>query len=205
MSVGRGAILIAVAFIVGLILLQKTDKAPKSVRTTPSATPTTSPNITFPTTTSTPGGHAPASVKVLVANGTNTAGAASRVVPPLTSAGYNVLAPTDATKTAKANTRQSIVYFTPGYDLDAKIIATHLTLQLSAVMALPTTAPVANTQGANVIVVVGPDLAGASSGTTATTAHTATTARTTATTAHTTTTVHTTTTKLTTTPTTAKP
>jgi hypothetical protein len=72
-------------------------------------------------------------------------------------------------------------------------------------MALPTTAPVANTQGANVIVVVGPDLAGASSGTTATTAHTATTARTTATTAHTTTTVHTTTTKLTTTPTTAKP
>ena len=102
---------------------------------------------------------------------------------------------------SKANTRQSVVYFTPGYDLDAKIIATHLTLQLSAVQALPTTAPVANTQGANVIVVVGPDLAGASSGTTATTAHTATTARTTATTARTTattartaTTVHTTTT-----------
>jgi len=195
MSVGRGAILIAVAFVVGLILLQKTDKAPKVVRTTPNATPTTSPNITFPTTSTSLGGHAPASVKVLVANGTGTAGAASRVVPPLTAAGYNVLAPTDATKTAKANTRQSVVYFTPGYDLDAKIIATHLTLQLSAVQALPTTAPVANTQGANVVVVVGPDLAGASSGTTATTARTtATTARTTATTARTATTVHTTTT-----------
>jgi hypothetical protein len=178
------------------------------VRTTPNVTPTTSPNITFPTTTSTPGGHAPASVKVLVANGTNTAGAASRVVPPLTSAGYNVLAPTDATKAAKASTRASVVYYTPTYDLDAKIIATHLTLQLSAVQPLPTTAPVANTQGANVIVVVGPDLAGASSGgTTATTAHTtATTARTTATTARTTpTTARTTTTKLAVTPTTAKP
>ena len=208
MSVGRGAILIAVAFVVGLILLQKTDKAPKVVRTTPNATPTTSPNVTFPTTTSTPGGHAPASVKVLVANGTNTPGAASRVVPPLTTAGYNVLAPTDATKTYKAtNPRASVVYYTPGYDLDAKIIATHLTLQLSAVQPLPTTAPVANTQGANVIVVVGPDLAGASSGTTATTAHTtATTARTTATTARTTpTTARTATTKLNVTPTTAKP
>jgi hypothetical protein len=193
MSVGRGAILIGVAFVVGLILLQKTDKAPKVVRTTPNV-PTTTPNITFPTTSTSLGGHAPASVKVLVANGTNTPGAASRVVPPLTAAGYNVLAPTDATKTAKAATRQSVVYYTPGYDLDAKIIATHLTLQLSAVQALPTTAPVANTQGANVIVVVGPDLAGASSGTTATTAHTATTARTTATTAHTATTVHTATT-----------
>jgi hypothetical protein len=194
MSVGRGAILIAVAFIVGLILLQKTDKTPKVVRTTPSATPTTSPNILVPTTSTSLGGHAPSSVKVLVANGTNTPGAASRVVPPLTSAGYNVLAPTDATKAVKAsNLRQSVVYYTPGYDLDAKIIATHLTLQLSAVQALPTTAPVANTQGANVIVVVGPDLAGASSGT-ATTVHTATTARTTATTAHTATTVHTTTT-----------
>lgn len=194
MSVGRGAILIAVAFIVGLILLQKTDKAPKVVRTTPNATPTSRPNITFPTTSSTLGGHAPSSVKVLVANGTNTGGAASRVVPPLTAAGYNVLAPTDATKTAKANTRQSVVYFTPGYDLDAKIIATHLTLQLSAVQPLPTTTPVANTQGANVIVVVGPDLAGASSGTATTARTTATTAHTTATTARSPTTIHSTTT-----------
>lgn len=193
-SVGRGAILIAVAFVIGLILLQKTDKTPRAVRTTPNATPTTAPNLTFPTTVTTTGGHAPSTVKVLVANGTNTPGAASRVVPPLSAAGYNVLAPTDATKTYKAtNPRQSVVYFTPGYDLDAKIIATHLTLQLSAVQSLPTSAPVANTQGANVIVIVGPDLAGASSGTTATTSHTATTART-ATTVHTTTTAHTATT-----------
>jgi hypothetical protein len=74
MSVGRGAILIAVAFIVGLILLQKTDKTPKVVRTTPTATPTTSPNILVPTTSTSLGGHAPSSVKVLVANGTNTPG-----------------------------------------------------------------------------------------------------------------------------------
>ena len=197
MSVGRGAILIAVAFVIGLILLQKTDRAPRSVSTTPTVrVPTTSPNLTLPTTSSTLTGHSPASVKVLVANGTNTGGAASRVVTPLTQAGYNVLAPTDASKTYKAtNPRQSVVYYTPGYDLDAKIIATRLTLQLTAVQALPTTAPVANTQGANVLVVVGPDLAGASTGgTTATTARTTATTARTATTVHTTTTVHTATT-----------
>ena len=117
-------------------------------------------------------GHLPKDVKVLVANGTTTAGAASRVVQPLTAAGYNVLAPTDATKAAKTATRSSVVYFTPGYDLDARFIATRLTLQPTAVQTLPATPPVANTQGANVIVVVGPDLAGSGS-TTATTAHTA--------------------------------
>ncbi|MBV8693776.1 MAG: LytR C-terminal domain-containing protein [Actinobacteria bacterium] len=207
MSVGRGAILIAVAFVIGLILLQKTDRAPSTTVKTPTVTVTTSPNLTLPTTPTTLGGHTPSSVKVLVVNGTNTAGAASRVVPPLTQAGYNVLAPTDATKTAKSSTRQSVVYFTPGYDLDAKIIATRLTLQLTAVEALPATAPVANTQEANVLVLVGPDLAGASGGTTATTGRTtATTARTTATTARTTaTTAHTSTTRLSVTPTTAKP
>lgn len=196
MSVGRGAILIAVAFVIGLVLLQKTDRAPRSVSTTPTVrVPTTSPNLTLPTTPTTLGGHSPATVKVLVANGTNTAGAASRVVPPLTQAGYNVLAPTDATKAAKAATRSSFVYYEPGYDLDAKIIATRLTLQLTAVQAMPNPAPVASTQGANVLVVVGPDLAGASSGgTTATTARTTATTARTATTVHTTTTVHTATT-----------
>ena len=195
MSVGRGAVLILVAFVIGLVLLQKTDRAARSVSTKPNVTvPTTIPNLGLSTTITTLGGHLPKDVKVLVANGTTTAGAASRVVPTLTGAGYNVLAPTDATKAAKTATRSSVVYYTPGYDTDARIIGVRLTLQATAVQPLPATPPVTNTQGANVLVVVGPDLAG-TGGTTATTARTtATTARTTATTSRTPTTVHTTTT-----------
>jgi hypothetical protein len=193
MSVGRGAVLIAAAFIIGLILLQKTDRAPRSVRTQGGVTPTTLPSLTLPTTGSTiQTGHQAKDVKVLVANGTNTPGAASRVVQTLTTSGYNVLAPTDATKAAKTTTRASVVYFTPGYDQDARVIAVRAGLQQTAVLALPATPPVASTQGANVVVLIGPDLAG-SGGTTATTSRTATTART-ATTSRSPTTVHTATT-----------
>jgi hypothetical protein len=203
MSVGRGAILIAAAFVIGLILLQKTDRTPRSVRTQTGATPTTSPALTLPTTATTVvTGHQSKDVKVLVANGTNTAGAASRVVQPLTAAGYNVLAPTDATKAAKASTKTSVVYFTPGYDQDARVIAVRIGLQQTAVQTMPAAPPVSNTQGANVIVVIGPDLAG--SGGTATTARTGTTART-PTTVRTSTTAHASTTAKPATTTTKKP
>jgi len=191
----RGVLLLAVAVVIGIILLNTANKPPASTLaagSTPhhgsSATTTLPP---APTTT-TPL-RAPKDVKVLPANGTLVNGAGARVGVTLAQSGYNVLAAVSATSNSATST---VVYYTQGYDREAAALAILLSLPASAAQPMPTPAPVPDTKGANVVVVVGPDLAGHQS-TTATTsaAHsTSTTARsTTSTTAHasTTTTAHT--------------
>src|SRR3954447_22319459 len=89
----RGAGLLAIAVILGIILLRngggdpysravQTVASPSPEETVPRPTPTT---ITVPVRT-------PDNVKVLPANGTNTAGAGTSVFTRLKQAQYNVLA-----------------------------------------------------------------------------------------------------------------
>jgi hypothetical protein len=154
----RGALLIALAVIVGFVLLNKIDtgkSAPSaSVKTTtPTATPVTAPPES--TTTTRP----PSAVKVLVVNGTSTkgeAGAAANLIKPH---GYNVLAPADGTAAAKAARRNTVVYYTAGYDIDARTIAGLIGLTPTPPTAvMPTSGlPVSSTLGANVLVLIGPD------------------------------------------------
>lgn len=185
-AVGRGVALLAVAVGLGVILLQTADDGTTTVsagRTTTtqraSGTTTTLLPTTAPSTTV--AARAPSSVKVLTANGTSTQGAGSRIKDRLLAAQYNALAATDA----KAKVAASVVYFTPGYDPEAAVIAQLLALAPTAVQPMPAAAPVADLKGANVLVVVGPELAAQSApATTATTAKpTATTAKPTSTTA----------------------
>ena len=133
---------------------------------------------------------------MLAVNGTTTAGLGSRVSDKLRTAGYNVLAPTDARRKPVAS---SSVYFTVGYQSEAMAIADLLGLQPTAVQPMPATPPVADTRAANVLVLGGQDLARAlpapATTTTVRRAATTTTAhKSTSTTVHTATTAHTTTT-----------
>src|SRR5437588_621895 len=153
----RGVALVVVGVALGVILFHSVGRAPAgsvaSVASTPSpqSIATTSP---APTTTAT--ARPPAQVKTLVANGTKTSGAGSKVSDTLRKAGYNVLAPANTTAPAAS----SAVLFLPGFASEAGAVATALGLAPTTVMPVPTPSPVANTQAANVVVVIGPDLAG---------------------------------------------
>jgi hypothetical protein len=190
----RGAGLLAVAVILGIILLRNGGGDPYSRAVNAVASPTPEVTVPRPTaTTITVPVRQPAQIKVLPANATTTSGAGTTMQTRLKQAGYDVLAATNTTNSSP----NSLVLYNPNFEREARVVAQLLGLPDSAVQPMPTPPPVSDTRGADIIVVVGPDLAKASPTptsppttarrTTATTTHTATTART-ATTTHTATT-----------------
>src|SRR5437016_6019064 len=112
----RGVALVVVGVALGVILFHSVGRAPAgsvaSVATTAGA-PSTATTPPAPTTTA--AARPPAQVKTLVANGTKTSGAGSKVSDTLRKAGYNVLAPTNTT----AQTPPSAVLFLPGFASEA--------------------------------------------------------------------------------------
>ena len=156
-AAGRAAALLAVAVVLGVVLLNAADDVPRQRSSAGGATETTMRSVTtttMVTTTTTTPARQPKDVKVIPANGTAVKGAASKVRDMLREAGYNVLAPGDA-KRADA----SAVYFTAGYDREAVAVAEVLGLPTSAAKPVPAAPPVTDLRGANVAVVVGPELA----------------------------------------------
>ena len=163
----RGAVLLAIAVILGIVLLQSADDNDAFDPVTSgdgdgngveTATDTTR---TPETTTTTQPVRPAAEVKVLAVNGTGVRGLAGQYKDRLRAAGYNALAPTDASK--KPHTT-STVFFTAGYEGDARAIAE--LLEITAVAAVPTPPPVASLQSANVVVLIGNDKVPASATTT---------------------------------------
>lgn len=157
----RGIALIAVAVLLGVILLRATDSPEPfaSVETQDGSnagdtTAATDLDVPDTTDTTTPRAHNPAEVTVLVANGAGITGLASRVADSLKAQNYilaesgNTRAPADA----------SAVYYSPGYEADAAAIAKLLS-PTPKVEALPDPLPVADLKGANVLVVAAADLA----------------------------------------------
>lgn len=172
MAPGRGAALLAVAVVLGVVLLNAADDPPpdrvaagRTGGSTPSEV-TTSTGVT--TTVATLPLRTPADVKVIAANGTTMKGVARKATDQLKTAGYNVLSPTDAQRAAA-----SAVYFVGDFMREAEAVAANLGLPASSVQALPTPPPLPDARGATVIVVVGPELAQSLAATTATTATTA--------------------------------
>jgi len=108
--------------------------------------------------------RAPQDIKVLVANGTTTPGLAGKISNLVHAKGYNTLASTNSTQKPAA----TIVFFQPSYSADGAGLAAKLNLPATAVQAMPSPPPVANLNGANILIVVGPDLANAA-GTTSST------------------------------------
>jgi hypothetical protein len=173
MQVGRAVALLAIAVLIGVVLLRHDGTSSgrivsSSQTTVPPTTPkpsnTTPSSVAHTTTTSSTPLRAPQDIKVLVANGTSTNGLASTVKSKLQGEGYQTLTSTNSSEQVTA----TILYYRPGYQNEAAALAEFLTLSPTAVQAMPAQAPVSNpaaVDGANIIVVAGPDVAqGGSSG-----------------------------------------
>ena len=124
-----------------------------SSKQSPGGAPVTTTTVAHSTTTSTT--VARASVKVQVANGTSTAGVATRVTQTLQTQGWNTLPPVNATSQVAAST----VYYAANRRTEALQIAQELALPASVVQPLTTSVPVPGSAGDDIVVLVGPNLA----------------------------------------------
>ena len=91
-----------------------------------------------------------------MANGTQEPNAAGHFTQQLQQQGWNVSVPTNTTSAASSTT----IYYAPSQQEAAALIASELGVQMTAVQSLSGSAPVASSAGLDVVVVIGPDLAG---------------------------------------------
>ena len=199
----RGMLLLAVAVLIGVVLLNATDNDPPGTEVRAGAATENDdnedgeeasggPTTTVGPTTTTAALRPPGEVKVVVANASGVDGVARKASDELKTKSYNVLSPTNSTAKVEA----TVVYGIAGYERDAQGVAVALGLPPAQAKPMPTPAPIADLRTAQVLVMVGPELAtrlgGAAAttttaapaaGATTTTAKAATTASTPATTA----------------------
>jgi len=129
-----------------------TTAAPSGATTTTAAgATTTTKKKSGATTTTVPRSN----IKVQVANGSGTAGVATRVTQTLQTQGWNTLPPVNAS----SQVATSSIYYAANRKPQALEIASELQLPASAVQPLTTAVPVAGGAGDDVVVVVGPNLA----------------------------------------------
>lgn len=176
MAIGRGVALLVVAVVIGVLVLDRSSQpattqaaasSPTTTTVPPTTTTTSGSSSTTSTTTRSRHGRSggtptsptttvpPAQVKTLVANGTQTTGLAGRVGAQLQNDGYDVFSPMNAPQQVTA----SVVYYVPGSSGAANQVARAVGLSSSAVHPLPSTWSVSALNGAQVVVVAGPDLA----------------------------------------------
>ncbi|GEM_PF-1367726 len=153
-SAARGAALIGLAVIVGIVLLQVVDTGNKGPigdggKGKPAAASSTTKKPSSSTTAAKqPAVKPPAQVQVLVLNGSDTVGAAKALTQKLQTGGYQTLPPTDGPKRTG-----TVVWFTSGFDREAAALAT-------ATGVAPKVEPIPNpppdgTDKANIVVVIG--------------------------------------------------
>lgn len=160
LALGKGLAVVVVAVAIGVYLVQLGGGKPTAptAATTPTTTTTTTAPSTSTTTTTAPAsaaGAPSAAVKVLVANASQTTGVAGYYSKVLVSDGWGALTPTNALTVEST----SSVYYEPGQQASAGEIASELGLSSTSVGAVSATTPVDVTQSADVVVVVGLDLA----------------------------------------------
>jgi hypothetical protein len=157
-STVAGAILVAFALLIGVVLLAKGfgDDGGLTTTTTQSDQAAGTGNgqgFDVPTSTSTTLAVVdPATVKVLVANGSGTKTGARKVADFLGTKGFAGVQLGNA-----PNQAASTVYVTAGNAAAGQAVAAALGLDPSVVTAMPTPAPVADLKGATVLVVLGTD------------------------------------------------
>lgn len=154
----RGIALIVAVVVLGVVLLNSTDKSPeftaKSDDGGPADVTTTTVGTDSTTTTAPAKPRDPAQVPILVANGSGVKGAAGRIAETLKASNYVLKESTNTQTAAEA----SVVFYAPGYEADAKAVAALLTPPPSTA-AMPSTLPVKDLAGAKLLVVVAADLA----------------------------------------------
>jgi hypothetical protein len=174
--------LVIVGFVVATVLLlgvihptSATSASGSAATSTTGSTASTTATTVASSATTTPG-HAsgspstipPAHVSVLVANASGVSGAAAAVSAQLQPSGWNMETPVNAS----AHVPSSSVYYLAGQQQSALNIASTLHLPSTAVAPYTTAAPISSIGTAEVVVVVGPDLASRASSSTTTTATT---------------------------------
>ena len=180
-AMGRGVALLAVALLIGVVLLNKTDERPPGSDVAAGPGPAAGADsddgngegrsTTTTSTSTTVAVRQPKDVKVIVANGSDVKGAAGRATDQLKPPGYNVLAPTNVTPAVSA----SAIYYAVGFEREAAAVASTLGIPPALVKPAPTPLPF-DSKTANVLVILGTDHAGrfaaaaASGGSTTTTA-----------------------------------
>jgi hypothetical protein len=158
------AVIVLVVFVAATALMLG-EIHPTTTKTASGSAPaptTSTTRPTHPTTTITT--IAPNRVPVLVANASGVAGAAAAVSTQLQAGGWDLLPPVNAS----ADVPTSHVYYVAGFQKEADTIASSLHLSASAVAPYTTAAPISSIGTADVVVVVGPDLAVKSSASTTT-------------------------------------
>jgi len=167
MAVGRAALLLLVAVVLGVFLLNQIDDAPETTvdQTTDVTEPDdngTTPTTAATTTTTIRAAKDPATVKVLAVNGTTQSGIGARTKEVLQGAKYNALAPTDAAAKLKP-VKTTVIYYQPGFDVDALAIAQLFQLTVANTKPMPqdmATQVVAsrNVATSNIVVMAGEDI-----------------------------------------------
>jgi len=161
-SVARGVALVVVAVVIGLLLLRDDDSGSTQVAVgaegsteVDEGTEEGSDEEVTSTTSTTQALRPPSEVKVLVANGSSVNGAAGTATDALEALGYVTGTPAN-TEAVTA----TVIYFTEGYEAEAEALAEAIGAPATAVTAMPPVAPVDDLQLANLLVIIGPDLAG---------------------------------------------
>ena len=169
-----GVVLVAFALLIGVVLLAKGfgddgGLTSTNAKSDQSADQGNGQGFDVPTTTTTVPEVDPATVKVLVANASGTKTGARQVADYLGTKGYVGVQIGNAPSQA-----QSVIYVTAGNAAQGQAVASALGLDPATVSAMPTTPPVNDLKGANVLVVIGTDgkLANPGAATTTTTAGT---------------------------------
>ena len=137
---------LAIAGFVGSVVGPHFKTASTSSTTTTSLHPVS-------TTTST---VAHSSVKILVANGTQEPNAGAHFAQQLQQQGWSVSVPQNTTSAASTTT----IYYALSQQPAAALVASELGVPITAVQPLTPAVPVANVAGLDIVVVLGPDLAG---------------------------------------------
>ena len=124
-----------------------------TLATTTTALPTTTTTTTTTTTNPPPELRPNAEVTVLVVNGTSVVGAAGRLTDQVAAEGHPVLTPTSTSESAVSE-----VWFTGDYGPEAADLAERIGVFPENVRLIPDDAGI-SIGTANVVVVIGPDLA----------------------------------------------
>lgn len=159
----RGAALVVVAVVIGLFLLRNgldtsevvTSSKDDSSSTDGGSSETDEGTDADSETTTTLAVRSPAEVTVIVLNGTSVSGAAGKYSTAIGTAGYQMLEAGDAATKIPATQ----VFFTPGFEREAAAVALAAGAPATVTPAALPTPPPGEVGAANVVVVIGADLA----------------------------------------------
>jgi hypothetical protein len=157
----RGVVLVAVAVVIGFFILRAIDDTgagPSIADTETTDEPQGTAGTTAPPaseeTTAPPAPRPPAEVVVLVANASGVSGAAAAQSETIQGGGYQVLPPGNAENAVETTQVLPVA----GFEAEAAALAAEIGAGEGAVQPMPDPPPV-DLAGANVLVLLGPDLA----------------------------------------------